>query len=389
MERVDIIAFLRQNELTKGLSLQELEELIPFIQFNNFNLNEMVFNEGDASRELFLVVKGKLAVLRKVEERFERFGIISEGQFFGEMAHLENEKRSASVQVLEPVTAISINLDKLQATENVKPLYFKIVTQLAKKVSGNLRRTDQTLIESLKDKLSFMQTHRHTSDMLIHVIVLVAIWFNLFDLTVWFPTYRQTIDMIVTGALFLAFSTSTFYVIWTSGYPLAFFGLTFKNWFRVSVEAILYSLPIMLLFAVLKWVLIHNVDIFSGQTLFAKPEKLKELAGFIGVYIVLAPLQEFVARGGIQTSFRNFFQGPNRVIAAIVISNLIFQMLHTTKDPWIAIASLICGFFWGMLFETQKSLIGVIISHVIIGTWGFFILDFDTLIRLFDASRGI
>lgn len=386
MRSVDIIAFLQRNELTRNLALDELEALIPYVEIVEFSKDEMVFNEGDASRELYLVVKGKLAVLRKIENRFEQFGLISDGQFFGEMAHLENEQRSASVQAIEPVMALSIHLDKLQQKETI---YSKIITQLAKKVSGNLRKADQTLIESLKEKLRFMQTHRLASDTIIHVIVLVAVWFNLYDLTTWFPTYRQTLDVIVTVVLFLAFATSTFYVILTSGYPISFFGLTLKNWFRYSVEAILYSLPIMLFFGVLKYVLIHNVAIFDGQPFFAPAEKLKAVSGVMAAYVLLTPLQEFVARGGLQSSFRNFFQGPNRVIAAIVVSNLIFQMLHTTKEPWIAIGSLVCGFFWGILFESQKSLVGVSISHALIGGWAFFILDFDLLINIFNASRGI
>ncbi len=388
MKRIDIIPFLQKNELTQNLSLEEIEALLPFVEIDEFDEGEMVFHEGDDSRDLYLVIKGTLTILKKMDDHFQQFGTIAEGQFFGEMAHLENEKRSASIKALESVQVLSIHLDKLQQAENQKTIYAKIVTQLAKKVSGNLRRTDQTLIDSLKEKLQIMQTHNQVSKTLIHIIVLMAFWFNLAEFATLFPTYRKTLDIVFTSTLLVLFATSAIYVIRSSGYPLSFYGLTVKGWFQNTIEAILYSIPFMVLIIILKWVLIHNVKLFEGVGLFGTLEKFKVTWPIIVIYTLLTPVQEVVARGCIQSSFRNFFQGPNRVFMAVLVSNLLFQVVHTTKDFWLALASLIFGFFWGFLFESQKSIVGVTVSHAIIGTWAFFIVDFNTLFDLARAAQG-
>lgn len=204
-----------------------------------------------------------------------------------------------------------------------------------------------------------------------------------------FPIYQKVLSVYFTSIFLILFAVSTFYVIRSSGYPLSFYGLTWDHWLQNSIEAILYSLPIMLLLIILKWVLIHNVDIFEGVPLFVSKEKLKGSLIILSVYTALAPVQEIIVRGCIQSALRNFFRGPNAVFMAILTSNLLFQILHTVKEFWLAIASFVLGLFWGFLFESQKSVLGVSISHMLIGAWAFFIVDFSTLIDLARASQRI
>lgn len=386
MNRIDLIPFLQNNELTKELSLDELKDLLPFLEIYEYNEGEMIFEEGDESKDLYLVIKGKLVILKKMDDQFQDFGSISDGQFFGEMAHLEGEKRSAGVKALESVQVLSIHLDQLQQTEDNKVLYSKIIAQIAKKVSGNLRKTDQTLIDSLREKLEFTQAHNQISKTLIHLIILIAIWFNLYDFAELFPAHRATLDFIFTSLLLILFAVSALIVIRSSGYPLLFYGLTLQGWLPKTIEAILYSIPLMILVLIVKWLLIHNLQMYKNLSIFASASTLKASLFGIVVYVVFSPVQEIVARGCIQSCFRNFFQGPNRVFLAILTSNLLFQVLHTAKDFWLAFVSLFFGFFWGFLFEAQKSVVGVSVSHAIIGVWSIFILDF---ISIFDLARAL
>lgn len=389
MNPEELIPFLKKCELTQNLSEAEMKELVPFIVEKPVEKGQLIFKEGDESRELYIVKSGQLEVFKHIEEyeEYQGFDNLKEGAFFGEMAHLEDEKRSASVKTIENSELLVINLDNLQKDESKQFLYSKILAQLGKKVSQNLRKTDKTVIESLKEKLKFMQAHNQISKTLIHLVVLITIWFNLSVIVKLFPTYRQALDLIFTSSLLILFALSMLYVIRSSGYPLSFYGLTWNRWFANAIEAILYSIPIMAFFIGLKWILVENVEMFKGIHIFSSLEHLKSSFVLAILYIVLSPVQELIARGGIQSTFRNFFQGPNRVFYAILVSNLLFQMLHTVKDFWLALASLFLGFLWGFLFEKQKSLVGVSVSHALIGTWAFFILDYDTLFQI-AAARG-
>ncbi len=379
----DIVLFLQKNELTEDLTLEEIKVLLAFGKMRNFHQNEIVCKEGEKSREFYIVIQGKLAILKKVGKQFEQFSLISEGQFFGEMAHLENQRRSATIKALEPVQLLSIDLDRLQQEEDKKIIYSKIIGKLAKKLSGHLRRTDEVLIHSLKEKIKIMQAYNQISNTLIHFVVLLAIWFNLAAILKLFPTQKETLDLIFTQILLFLFAISATYVIKSSGYPLSFYGLTLKNWFKSSLTAALYSIPFLIFFIILKWILIHNMVILKGLPLFTSLDNLKAVWWLIALYVFMVPVQEIVARGCLQSCFRNFFKGPSRVLMAILISNLLFQMLHTTKEFWVAVVTLFEGFFWGYIFEKQKTIVGVSVSHAIMGTWGYFIVDFNTVLRIY------
>ncbi len=391
MAQQDLFDFLRHNQFTKDLSEEEIKSLLPFIDTEIYKEGDFVFKEGEDGRDLYLVKSGKLEVAKEVEELggFEQLSTIEAGEFFGEMAHLENEKRSASVRALENVEILSFHLDALQRDPSKKILYSKIIAKLAKKVSQHLRKTDQNLIDSLKERLKILRSHAQISQTLIHIVVLMAVWFNVLLIVQQFPTpYRTTLDPIFTSALLMLFAFSSVIVIKSSGYPLELYGITIKRWLAVSIEATIYSLPIMLFFLLLKWVLVTNVTLFKGLPIFSSMASLKPIMILVIIYIILSPVQELIVRGCIQSCFRNFFQGPNRVFYAILVSNLLFQIFHTVKEFWLAVASLFLGFFWGYLFEKQKSIIGVSISHALIGTWTLFILGYDVLLELVKGTQG-
>jgi len=84
-------------------------------------------------------------------------------------------------------------------------------------------------------------------------------------------------------------------------------------------------------------------------------------------YSVFAPVQEFIARGCFQSSFQNFLVGKYKTLTAIVISNLMFSMTHLHISISFALLAFIPGLFWGWQYARHKTLIGISISHIVIG----------------------
>ena len=65
------------------------------------------------------------------------------------------------------------------------------------------------------------------------------------------------------------------------------------------------------------------------------------------------------------------------------------QVAHTYISLEFAIATFIPGISWGWLFQKQRSLVGVSVSHALIGLWIVFILNFRTaLSALGHAGLG-
>ncbi len=379
----DLISILRKAALLRNFDETEIKELLPFIESKFFPKDGWIFQEGDVSSKLFIVKTGQVEILKfdKELQQYLPMGVFQPRDHFGEMALLEPTPRTTSARAVESSVVLSIDVDALHKGVEKKEIHSKILLQLKGNIGKHLQNTNDQLISS---SLKMLQSFQQISTTLIHFFILAAIWFNASLFLKLYLSRMQTVDHVFTFLLMILFAVSAIYIIKVSGYPLSFYGLTLQKWFRYAVEGILCSIPILIGCLGLKWFLIQEVEMFKDVPFFsiAQLESNKSIWIMGGFYALTAPFQELVARGFLQSCLRNFFRGPHRVFYAILTSNLLFQMLHTAIGFWLAMISFILGIFWGMLFEHQKSLVGVSVSHAFIGLMAFFILDFNTLFQL-------
>ncbi|HET7839741.1 MAG TPA: CPBP family intramembrane glutamic endopeptidase, partial [Rectinemataceae bacterium] len=172
-----------------------------------------------------------------------------------------------------------------------------------------------------------------------------------------------------------------------SGYPPSAFGLTLRGAGRVILEAIGWTLPLIALLVAFKLVLILFVPGFRGRGLIDPADLVARLGkGELGLYLLFlllytlfSPIQEFIARGCIQSSFRNFLPDTRRSIwISIILSNLLFSMAHSHLNLGFAIVAFVPGLFWGWMYERQRSLLGVCVSHVLLGDLAIYVLGFSS-----------
>ena len=95
---------------------------------------EILFNQGDPGDKAYMVVSGRLAVIVDKKE----VGYMGDGEVFGELALLLNQKRSATVKSLKPTELIEIDrsgLDKIlnSASSNVKSMILNLCEELSKR----------------------------------------------------------------------------------------------------------------------------------------------------------------------------------------------------------------------------------------------------------------
>jgi hypothetical protein len=96
-------------------------------------------------------------------------------------------------------------------------------------------------------------------------------------------------------------------------------------------------------------------------------------------YAVFSPIQEFIARGGIQSAFQELLISKHKSLIAIVLANLMFSMTHLHISTVIAIVVFVPGLFWGWLYHRHKTLIGVCVSHIIVGLFAIRVVGFPDL----------
>jgi signal transduction histidine kinase len=85
-----------QNRLFEGIDRETIEELTAGIEVSSFEKDDVIFREGDRGELLYLVGEGSVKISKQGRGgQQETLGFIEPGNFFGEMALLDNEPRSA------------------------------------------------------------------------------------------------------------------------------------------------------------------------------------------------------------------------------------------------------------------------------------------------------
>ena len=96
----------------------------------------------------------------------------------------------------------------------------------------------------------------------------------------------------------------------------------------------------------------------------------------VGVYALFVPVQELIARSGLQVPMEMLFEGDRRGLWANVMASLLFSATHLHLSPLLALLVFPFGLYWGWLFGRQRSLLGPCVSHVLIGGFAFGVVGF-------------
>ncbi len=96
--------------------------------------DETLFNQGDEGNKAYMIVAGKLSV----EVDKNEVGFMSDGEVFGELALLLDQKRSATVKSVKPTELIEINKEGLElilnsASDQIKEMILKLCEELSKR----------------------------------------------------------------------------------------------------------------------------------------------------------------------------------------------------------------------------------------------------------------
>lgn len=108
--------------------------------------NQMLFREGDLASSVFFVKSGKLRAFIRSSDQEILLGEIGPGEFVGEMAHINQEPRSASVRSIDDCELIEIPCGTLDLILFSKPAWSQA---LLRTLSKRLKRTnDQSVVSS-------------------------------------------------------------------------------------------------------------------------------------------------------------------------------------------------------------------------------------------------
>jgi CRP-like cAMP-binding protein len=134
---------LRQVPLFASLPDEELEAFAPLMRERRFPRGSVILMQGDPGDALYVIASGQVKVVLIGEDGREVIlSVLGLGSFFGEMALLDNDPRSAHVVAMEEATLLQLRREDFQTRLRSSP---DVAIALLRELTHRLRRADDTI----------------------------------------------------------------------------------------------------------------------------------------------------------------------------------------------------------------------------------------------------
>ncbi|MFC1906017.1 cyclic nucleotide-binding domain-containing protein [Chloroflexota bacterium] len=113
----------------------------PFEKFiHKYHKGDVIFEENDTDNEMYIVYSGSVDIYKGTDDKCLFVAKVSEGDFFGEMAVIDNSPRSAGAIAAEETQLIVLDEAKFLYLLRHQPHFALIVMQ---RLCDMLRRTTE------------------------------------------------------------------------------------------------------------------------------------------------------------------------------------------------------------------------------------------------------
>jgi len=133
-----------------GIPESEAEEMISAGKVREYPPDTVLCHEGAIESTFYIILDGEVQVTKFINDAEARFlKYLEPGDFFGEMALIQNSPRSATVMTKVPTTVLEINKE---AFTDLFKRSTSVSLALAREVSRRLRENNEMAIEDLRIK---------------------------------------------------------------------------------------------------------------------------------------------------------------------------------------------------------------------------------------------
>ena len=148
LEPLETFRLFANNRLFEGIEPEVLRDMRYGMQLLRFDTDEVVFREGDEGDSLYLVGSGSVRISKQGRAgEQETLGIIESGNFFGEIALLDRQPRSAMAVAAEPTLLAGVDDNVFQHLLDLAPS--RLHLNFLRLVSQRLRQVNSYFISEL------------------------------------------------------------------------------------------------------------------------------------------------------------------------------------------------------------------------------------------------
>jgi CRP-like cAMP-binding protein len=140
---LDSFEALRTVPLFREVPPAELRAIAQLVRERQFPKGSLILSEGDTGDALYFIVRGQVKVTVVAEDGREVIlSVLNAGAFFGEMALLDDEPRSAHVISMEDTALLQLRREDFRARLQHAP---ELAIALLRELSRRLRPADSTI----------------------------------------------------------------------------------------------------------------------------------------------------------------------------------------------------------------------------------------------------
>jgi CRP-like cAMP-binding protein len=376
----DRLGILAANPFFGALAETDLARIAPLLREVSIPPGDFLLREGDHAAEVFIIDDGEVQILKRhpSDGRLQEIRRLGPGESVGELALIDARPRSASVRAVRATRLYALSVSDVADAGAAAALR----TRLTEAVTRRLRDTNELTAEALALQLAMGR-------FLTFVIFLLSLYAYVLSGLSRFAAGSSSTTPITLSLSVLLIAMS-FAMMRRLGYPLAFYGLTTRGWRRAVVESVLLTIPLLGVVVAVKWILLRVAwgiadkplfDPFAALNMAALPTAgAGTLLLMATIYATHAPLQEFLVRGALQSPLQQFLAGAGGHWSPIIASNLIFSAFHLYISFGFALVTFLPGLFWGWLYARHGTLVGVCVSHIILGLWTVFVVGIEGVV---------
>ncbi len=347
--------------LLRGLTGPEMRQLSTILEDRTLEPGEGVFQEDDVSNELYLIARGSISI-QKTDPRAQGRHIIAtlpRGEVVGEMAFLDGSRRSAAATAAEETDLIVLDKDRLLGLPGGPQLFSKLASNIALDSRAKLRLSSASHATSLEAQLQLIRAQNDFGQFFIYILACYAIGTIINSLL---QSYLSEVDVytrLFSWTYLLVLLVPSLVTIRVMKVPLSKIGVTFHNWRQAVIEGLLASGACVALFFAIAALTPLNPPSLSSTLFVWGPS-----------YFLHSCVQEFLARGVVQTSFQRFFADKTG-IKSVFLASILFSLFHVHFGLAAIVITLISSILFGLLYLRHGNLIGVCLVHGVAGTGAF------------------
>ncbi|MBT4016401.1 MAG: response regulator [Alphaproteobacteria bacterium] len=395
-----LVTFLEASPTLATLNRKEVELIAKGARTAHYPENTFIDGEEFGDTRLPVITWGEAEMLQSAqlpdgEEVEHRVVLLEAGNLLGTFNFMSPPagQKYPKVRTTRSTEVVILEFADEDPNSELSVIRSKVKMAIGTIMSQRINYSDKALAISLTHRLAESKLKRTAGGYVITMACLLG-FYTL--------TMRGVVDSELKGIaraassaiMILIFAMPLFAILRKGVIKAQALGLTFRGARVAAIDAVVMSSAFLGILIAAKALLVTYVPAYQDGTVF---ELSKTFARYtpagdvdwvfytfnICMYAVFVPVQEIIVRCGLQSLLVEFLYGSDtrRAVTAIVASNIVFAAAHSHLNLGFATVTFLGGLFFGWIFYRNRSIVGVSISHFIIGAAAMYALGLETFIK--------